>query len=76
MGLTQTYKLDLKAMMLSLSKILTSSEKQATLQATVTFGDKYHTVNFKRPEDRERGKKTSSSWSPSTSYTGAYSLSL
>lgn len=42
--------------MLLLNQPLTSSERQAALQASITFGHEYHIVNFRRPEDRQPGE--------------------
>lgn len=40
-----------------LNQTLTSTEKQAILQAAVTFGNEYHILYFRRPQNRCPGKQ-------------------
>lgn len=41
--------------MLLLNQTLTSSEREAALQAAIAFKDEYLIVKFRRPEDRQTG---------------------
>lgn len=52
-GLTQTYELDWKDVILLLNQILTINKRQTAAQTAIAFGNEYCIVNFRRPEDRQ-----------------------
>lgn len=70
--LPQTYKVDQKGVTLLFNQTLTSNERKATLQATITFRVEYR-INFRGSEDRHSGVQlvpTEPKWSLRKTPTG------
>lgn len=55
-GLTQTFNMSWKDVMLLLDQTLTGSEKQTALEAAQQFGDEFYMTNACGPDSQERSE--------------------